>query len=750
MRMTGFSGIDVADMVQQMMRAESFRLDRLRQQRDLSVWRQDMMRNVATSITQFNRTWTQPFAMGGRDIGNPDNWNSNSVNITGGVGATITAGANARQGTHTLNVTQIAQAHTFRTNPANSLNASNPGATTSAIDFTSLLGINTDNLSPNYGNVEFVSDLTIRMNVSGVARDVTIDKDTLNGIIAGNPALDASGSMANHISEIATAQAEIEHLLSIGRPNNHADIVNRRNHIQYHSNHLRELPYFGDLTTSTAFASALNDAVDTAFNTGGETRASVEILNGHLAFIATQGNTVNILNATNGLTAQQLGLSSTSSSFNTQQNLAGFLNIDPTVNPSATDVEFTINNRTFSLNLYDNSIMINGEPVARASNASGPITVQELVNVINGSGAGVNVSFSAVSGQFTIQASQTGTSSAITADLGIGGFLQSIMGLDPNNNNAAIMGSVQTQAAQNAIVTVNDTAITRENNNFTVDDLTINLTSAAEGEDFTIQVSRNTSDIRTMVTDFVNSYNELMRSLIDLTEVRRPRQDRDGGFFMPLTDEQRRDMSDREIEIWEEQARTGILHRDESLRAIQREMTDVLFRNITMPDGRTFNLGNMGIQLSSDVREFGMLEINEERFAFALEHHSDVMQELFTAVAPPLNTFTDSTDPRVGSARNQWVNASGLAQRLNDVFNRATAPTSGTLSLRAGVAGGALDTQNDMSRQISDQNRRIDNMLSWLERREDSLFRQFSRMEMAMMQAQSQMMFFEQLMWGNM
>jgi flagellar hook-associated protein 2 len=443
--------------------------------------------------------------------------------------------------------------------------------------------------------------------------------------------------------------------------------------------------------------------------------------------------------------------------FNTNRGLEAFLAQVP--GASGDPVRFTINDRTFRVVTTDNQNRIyvdtggqtSTSPVVnRGANA---LTVQDMMNAINNSGAGVNLSFSNATGQFTLQTNQTGENTpSIVYDLGDGGFLQAIMGLNYTDAN---LSGAQNLGPQNAYFSLNGELMSRTTNNFNVDGLQIsignNFTDLAGfvpndnathvgAQTFNIEVGRNTDDVRQMLVDFVEAYNELMQSMRELTETRRPRQDRDGGFFMPLTEEQRRSMSDREVELWEERARTGILHRDETLRAVQREMTDLMFRNITMPDGRTFNLGNAGIQLSRNPNEFGLLEIDEDRLAFALEHHLESVEELFTAWAPRSDFAND----------NAWLNASGLATRLNHIAERATNPRIGTITVRAGIAGGMIDSQSQMSLTISSDNRRIDNMLNWLQRREDSLFRQFSRMEMAMMQAQSQMMFFEQLMFQNM
>jgi len=773
--MTGFSGIDVADMVHQMMRAESFRLDRLRQQRDINVWRQDMMRNMATSINQFNRNWTTPFATGSRDIGNPANWNANTATVTGlgganAAGVSVTAGSNARVGTHTLHVHQVAQAETFR-----SQNNFNTGATSVNMDFSHLLDSNGD----------FTSGMNFNVSVNGATRNISVSEAQLDTWFTG---LDRT-VIQGHLSYIADREVEIAALVTTS-PTFADDRAALQNRIQVRRDAIGL--EFSDYITggagapsanAQAFTTELNRQIRDHFgyNAGGtpgdinDQRASIRVVGNELVFRVSEGNTASVLNGTGAgaMTTRQMGLTevaaggAVSMAFNLGQRLEDFFNVNtagtlwsnmtnpptPPV-PGDSAIFFSINDARFEVDFTRNEIRVNGTRVfGRAEGQH--LTLNDMMNAVNNSSAAaVNLNFNVHSGQFTMQATQTGAMNEIRFSNMPDGSPSDAPNSSSHNFFFELFGTnslatARIQEAQDAEFQIHDgfslsNVMSRSSNNFTVNDLTFNLTAAAQPADpnvptqFTVQVGRNTNDVREMVTDFVNAYNDLMRSLRDLTEVRRPRQE--GGFFMPLTEEQRRGMSDREIEMWEEQARTGLLHRDETLRAIQREMTDLMFRNVTMPDGRTFNLGNMGIQLSRDANTPGLLTIDEDRFELALEHHGDVMQHIFTS-AEPRSNFTNDRD---------WLNGNGLAVRLRHVFDRATHHDTGTITRRAGVAGGIWDSQSAMSLSISNDNRRIDNMLNWLQRREDSLFRQFSRMEQAMMQANSQMMFFEQLMWQGM
>jgi len=785
MRMTGFSGIDVADMVHQMMRAESFRVDRLRQQRDLNMWRQEAMRGVATSITQFRNRWTSTGVTGGRDIGNRANWNANTSTVTGtrgagvATGATAVVGSNAAAGTHMVRVHSTASRDTFRTQApvvggaspsphADTFNQRFGGASTDMIDFSRFINRemvlsdpNDPNSAltegPNFGN--FVANFSFAVNVNGTSRNIIVDRDTMEGMMSPadrHAVATRLNDMAQWQTELNAAQAALNTAIAggLGPGDTEYDtqraIVNGRTADIDGARAFNEGIFRGALTgaNSAAFIGSINSQL-AEFGTdslSGLQRVSANLTGGVLSFHVSDGNTVSILNgANNNITTHEMGLTTNpaggavNAAFGTNHNLAEFLGLNM-ANPATGNMSFEINGATIGVNLYsglpeaDRGIFVNGVRVA-----AGPdVTVQDLMNAVNGSAdSGVTMSFNNVSQEFTLQHRNIGADATINLGTGAGDnlFMSSFF-----NASAA---DARTGTAGNAYIYISNDGgetwsnrLSRETNHIWVaEGVTMTLSNAVQaGDEFTIEVARNTDNIREMVTDFVNAYNELVRSMMDLTELRRPRQDGSREFFMPLSEEQRRGMSDREIEVWEAQARTGILHRDETLRIIQREMTDLMFRNVTMPDGRTFNLGNMGIQLSRNPNDMGLLEIDEARFTAALENHADALEHIFTNF--------DAANP----------NAGGIAQRLETVFNRAVGPmgVSGTIGQRAGAATGVHATQNFFSRTIEADNRRIDNMMNWLQRREDQLFAQFSRMEQAMMQAHSQMMFFEQLMFQGM
>src|SRR5699024_11006388 len=94
---------------------------------------------------------------------------------------------------------------------------------------------------------------------------------------------------------------------------------------------------------------------------------------------------------------------------------------------------------------------------------------------------------------------------------------------------------------------------------FTVAGMTITLKDTTD-QVVTLSATTDTDKVVDTITEFVEEYNELIDFVNGkLTEDRH----RD---YRPLTEEQKEALSDREIEKWEEKARSGLLRNDQALR----------------------------------------------------------------------------------------------------------------------------------------------------------------------------------------
>jgi len=121
-------------------------------------------------------------------------------------------------------------------------------------------------------------------------------------------------------------------------------------------------------------------------------------------------------------------------------------------------------------------------------------------------------------------------------------LMNSLFGSDTISNHT----SADITAGQNARLTVDGTVIERNSNTFELDGITMELTSEYHdtGTPIRLTTSRDTDKIVDSLKSFVEDYNALVEELNEhLKETANYKK------YAPLTDEQKKEMSDKEIEL---------------------------------------------------------------------------------------------------------------------------------------------------------------------------------------------------------
>ncbi|MCL1843645.1 MAG: flagellar filament capping protein FliD [Defluviitaleaceae bacterium] len=405
-------------------------------------------------------------------------------------------------------------------------------------------------------------------------------------------------------------------------------------------------------------------------------------------------------------------------------------------------------------------------------------TFQSFMERVNNSHVGVYMAFDAATGTFSLTPTGEGDNAriitgearpgdpsadppvpAVTPDQsGILAFL-GLNAIDFSAARDADSDDRLVQRAQNAVIYYDygpggfpPARIEQSHNTFNMHGLNISITNAVEsGSVFTINAERDVESTMEAIMEFVEAYNNLIRYLNALHTTPRPRHGNTtrGAFFEPLTDEQRQAMSDREIERWEEQARIGLLHRDRDIRSIHQQIRTAMFSPVVLArdeNGRPtdqialFNIGitTVGRDGAPGDQLIGVMQIDEERLRAELEADPERVRALFASNG---SAFNDGHPMPWGTMeqRNARSEVVGLGFRLDDVLNNVAQDNRSSLQERAGYHTGMNSTENVMTRQLRDYDRRIDTMQQWLLRRENHFFSMFARMEQAMAQSHAQM-----------
>lgn len=266
-------------------------------------------------------------------------------------------------------------------------------------------------------------------------------------------------------------------------------------------------------------------------------------------------------------------------------------------------------------------------------------------------------------------------------------------------------------SGQNAIITINGTTVTSNTNTIEVNGVTLsfgNLTdaeAAAINEDnaVTADVSRDTSKAFDAIVKFVDEYNKLIEDINKEITTSRPKSS--GSYFDPLTEEQKEEMSDKEIEEWNEKAKTGLLYQDKDLDSFLSSLRNSL--NVRTADG--FSLSSLGIKESDNWRDNGKLELDEEALKAALAENPDKVSDFFT-------------DAENGLAVN-------VEKTLNSAVSTSKSKGYGKLTILAGMEGTSTATKNSISDQLKGYQEMIDDLKTRYQNDLDRYWKRFTTLE---------------------
>lgn len=220
---------------------------------------------------------------------------------------------------------------------------------------------------------------------------------------------------------------------------------------------------------------------------------------------------------------------------------------------------------------------------------------------------GVTASYDEKQGRFFVNSAESGAAYdfTLTAD---NADAVSKLGLD-----AASATKVD---AADAIVVYNGATFQQASNNFSLNGLnfTINDVTTAKDEQGNIKdnpirmtVTTDTDTIYNAVKSFVKEYNSLIKEMNTLYNADRAKD------YEPLTSDEKENMSEKEIEEWEQKIKDSLLRRDDKLSSLTSSMRTTLNKSVeyTNTNGETkrYSLASFGIN-TGRWNEYGQLHIN--------------------------------------------------------------------------------------------------------------------------------------------
>lgn len=240
----------------------------------------------------------------------------------------------------------------------------------------------------------------------------------------------------------------------------------------------------------------------------------------------------------------------------------------------------------------------------------------------------------------------------------------------------------------------------------------------------TLSSTNNVDDMVNKIKEFVSTYNGLIKDLNDQTKQTKYRD------YQPLTSEQRKEMDEDEIKLWEEKAKSGLLRNDDLIRNGLSNMRSLVYQsNPAVEDTRFNTLYNIGITTSKNYNDGGTLEIDEAKLRKAIEENPDAVEQMFK------NTSGKKDDVIDGKT----VDTRGYLEKLRESMKTIEV----NIEKRAGRST-ATEAQYTLGKNLIDINKRIDTWEDKLKSIEARYWKQFTAMETAINKANQQSSMFMQ------
>ncbi|MGO5065115.1 flagellar filament capping protein FliD [Clostridium sp. LCP25S3_F8] len=397
------------------------------------------------------------------------------------------------------------------------------------------------------------------------------------------------------------------------------------------------------------------------------------------------------------------------------------------------EVKFTINGKEISYNFGDGG-------------ADRGKTIDEISKDISNK-ANVEFIYSEITGGFILRSKAEGANEKVTASDVSGDFLKNLFGKDTIDEAG--------KDAKFNITTPNGTAtdMTKPTNNFTMDGVNYNIAGAKPEEEISFMLEGNSEEAFNKIKGFIDDYNKLVDELQGKLSEKKYRK------FEPLTEEQKKDMKESDIKLWEEKAKSGILKGDTNIQNMLSTMRRAFFDSV---EGAGLSLKDLGLTTSRDYTQGGKIVFDtsldedgnagEARLKKLLKEDPNKVFNIFSKKSESYPSYSPDL---TSTERKQRYNEEGILQRINDIFKdytRTTKNVNGKMGIfveKAGIKGTISEINNTLYKELEKKEKAIQEMEDKLVERENRYYSQFAQLEKYMNQMNSQSAWLAQQLGGG-
>ena len=373
-------------------------------------------------------------------------------------------------------------------------------------------------------------------------------------------------------------------------------------------------------------------------------------------------------------------------------------------------------------------------------------TLNDLATAFSNSGANVQGGYDTVNDSFSLYNKTSGSANKIglkannkaSADLlnklhlasydGQNNTLGSAITFETDKMNVAATGT-------NAKATIDGKTYESDTNKLNVANVIYNFNGVsaknADGtyQASTISVSQDTDKIVDNVKKFVETYNTLIDSLN--TKYREEKN----TDYKPLTKKQESEMTESQINKWNEKAKSGLLYHDNNIYSIISDMREALYTEVDAVDtvltdarGNKYSYNSMSsIGITSSTNQ-GHITLDEEKLKKALTEDPDCVYQLFASDQDStyISGSTNKNQSDTYTSKSDYLNT-GIANRL---YNSMTTNIR-NLESYAGTSK-ETDDESYLGKLITNMNTKMTSFQTLMKSYESKLYKKYDAMEVAL------------------
>nr|WP_307895801.1 flagellar filament capping protein FliD [Clostridium botulinum] len=761
MRIGGLSGLDTDNMIKNMMKPYTMRVDKMKQNAQIVKWQQDAYRSVISGISDMTKKYF--------DVLNGDNYMLSSKNFSSlkpsGIPDTstikINTGSGAVSGNYSLKVIELASKAEAISDKAINMKTLSEGDYGIKIDSSNnKIVIDSKEITLSKSRYNNASDIAAEIN-SKINEDGSGLKDTVKAVVKkdgsikienlfkiddANKELKVTVDGKEYTAELTKGNFTLEELtdsinskLKVAKDADGNVLAEDKGVKASLSTDGKSIEFAGTAAQPNYSVAGVNLGGTTGGT--GITGTDVTVAGNSITYaneiIEGFNDTFNIQIGTDSLKQVKLAAGTINSLADLETKLNDAFDaagLKPTLTATVKDERIVLSSNS------DKQVIITGESGKSATSLLGlsdryemsMSTNEKMSNIVNevvefeingvnfkydftstgaekdktisqiladiSDKANVETSYSEITKSFVLRSKEEGATQNIKCEDKSGSFVSSILG--SNTTAKGKDAKIELKTPNNSTATT----IIKPSNNFTIDGVNYNIAGAKKDEEISFSLDGNVEDSFNKIKGFIDDYNKLIDELQKKTSEKKYRK------YEPLTEEQKKDMKENDIKLWEEKAKSGILRNDSNIENMLSTLRRAFFDSV---EGAGLSLKELGLTTSKDYQEGGKIVFDqtldkngnngEARLKKLLKEEPDKVFKIFSQESTSYPSYSADLTLTERQVRNK---EEGIFQRINDIFkdytrtSRSASGKRGILVDKAGIEGTVSEIDNILYKDL--------------------------------------------------